>query len=111
MAEIIINFNELILGEKKLFAGRANGRKACEKFNVQSFKPYTNDILSFKLPMNIVVSSSYFLGMLENVISKYDSPSELFKQIIINGKPYAEGDYVELDRAIKRGLHKNESFF
>lgn len=111
MANIIVNFNELARDGKRLFAGRANGKMAYEKFNVGNFRPNTEDVLSFQIPDDIVVSSSYFLGMLETILPQFKTPSELFKQVKVNDQIYSDGRFVELERAVKRGLHRNEPFF
>lgn len=111
MANVTVDFNYLAKDGKKLFAGRANGKMAYEKFNVDAFRPNTEDVLYFKIPDDVVVSSSYFLGLLEVILPKFKAPSDLFKQVKVNDKDYSEGEFTELERAVKRGLHRNVPFF
>ncbi|MDD9211298.1 hypothetical protein [Aeromonas dhakensis] len=112
MSDITIDFNRLVKSNnKKLFAGRSNGREAFSFFGMDKFCPSQNDKLRMTIPNGIVISSSYFLGMLENILPKYSSPSEFYKKMILDGKEYKEGMLSELDRAVRRGLHKNEPFF
>lgn len=112
MSDIIIDFNKLVKGSnKKLFAGRSNGREACVFFGINNFCISNNDRLNLSIPKGIVVSSSYFLGMLETILPKFSSPSELYSRMNLDGHDYQEGMLSELDRAVRRGLHKNEPFF
>lgn len=112
MADILIDFNTLVKSQHKtLFAGRANGRKASELFGVDRFDYANNDVLNFEVPADIVVSSSYFLGMLENILPKFTSIPEFYSKTKLGGVDYKEGMLKELDRALERGLYKNEPFF
>jgi hypothetical protein len=112
MSDIIIDFNKLVKdSNKKLFAGRSNGRQAFSFFGIDSFCASSDDRLRLSIPKGIVVSSSYFLGMLETILPKFSSPSEFYSRTILDGHDYKEGMLSELDRAVRRGLHKNEPFF
>ncbi|NCF07966.1 hypothetical protein [Kosakonia sp. MH5] len=112
MAKIVIDFNRLLKGtNKKLFAGRENGKQAYEYFKISDFEPDSDDFLELSIPKDIVVSSSYYLGMLEKLLPKFSSPKEFYKKTIFEGKEYQEGMLTELDRAVRRGLHKNVPFF
>lgn len=112
MPDIIIDFNKLVKdSNKKLFAGRSNGRQAFNFFGVDNFSVSSNDRLCLSIPGDIVISSSYFLGMLETILPKFTSPSEFYSRTILDGHEYKEGMLSELDRAVRRGLHKNEPFF
>ncbi len=112
MSDIIIDFNKLVKdSNKKLFAGRSNGRQAFSFFGINSFRASHDDRLCLSIPKGIVISSSYFLGMLETILPKFSSPSEFYSRMIIDGHEYKEGMLSELDRAVRRGLHKNEPFF
>ena len=112
MADITIDFNKLVKdSNKKLFAGRSNGRQAYDYFNIGKFCTISNDRLYLLIPKGIVVSSSYFLGMLETVLPKFSSPSEFYSRTVLDGREYKEGMLSELDRAVRRGLHKNVPFF
>lgn len=112
MADIIIDFNELVRSQHKtLFAGRANGRKASELFGVDKFDRENKDILKFEIPKDIVVSSSYFLGMLENILPKFTSLTDFYTFARLGNENYKEGMLKELDRALERGLYNNEPFF
>lgn len=112
MTDIIIDFNKLVKdSNKKLFAGRSNGRHAYDYFNIENFCVASNDRLHLSMPKGIVVSSSYFLGMLETILPKFTSPSEFYSRTMLDGHEYKEGMLSELDRAVRRGLHKNVPFF
>lgn len=112
MSNVTIDFNKLVSGtEKKLFAGRANGQHAYDFFKVKSFDVNNDDKLYLSIPKGVVVSSSYFLGMLETILPKFSTPKDFYKRTILDGKVYEEGMLSEFDRAVKRGLHKNEPFF
>lgn len=112
MSDIIIDFNRLVKdSNKRLFAGRSNGRQAFSFFGIDGFSVSSNDRLYLSIPKGIVVSSSYFLGMLETILPKFASPSEFYNRTILDGHEYKEGMLSELDRAVRRGLHKNEPFF
>ncbi|WP_231576080.1 hypothetical protein [Rahnella sp. WP5] len=112
MSNITIDFNKLVVGSnKKLFAGRANGKTAYDYFEVNLFNVESDDTLSLSIPDGVVVSSSYFLGLLEKILPKFSSPKDLYKRTKLDGKSYQEGMLAEFDRAVKRGLHRNEPFF
>ncbi|EHX19716.1 hypothetical protein ECDEC12A_5585 [Escherichia coli DEC12A] len=49
--------------------------------------------------------------MLETVLPKFSSPSEFYSRTVLDGREYKEGMLSELDRAVRRGLHKNVPFF
>ncbi|WP_144413930.1 hypothetical protein [Yersinia aleksiciae] len=112
MSNITIDFNKLVLGSaKKLFAGRANGQQAYDYFKLNEFNTGSSDRISIFIPNDIVVSSSYFLGMLENILPKFSKPSDFYKITLLDGKDYKEGMLAEFDRAVKRGLRKNAPLF
>ncbi|MGM7742953.1 hypothetical protein ACS780_20625 [Yersinia enterocolitica] len=112
MADIFIDFTKLVRNQHKtLFAGRANGRRASEFFGVDNFDVEKNDILLFKIPQDIVISSSYFLGMLENILPNFRSAAEFYSRARLGNQVYEAGMLKELDRAVERGLYKNEPFF
>lgn len=112
MANFNIDFNELVSSSKKtLFAGRANGRKAFQHFQLKDYDVKSNDILHFEIPDDIVISSSYFLGMLENILPEFDRTEDFYSHSRYQGKVCEAGMLKELDRAVERGLYKNEPFF
>lgn len=112
MSNAIIDFEKLVGNTtKKLFAGRANGQEAYNFFRLNDFGKSNTDRLYIKIPAGVVVSSSYFLGMLEKIIPKYARPSDLFKVTLLDGVEYQEGMLTEFDRAVKRGLRKNAPLF
>lgn len=112
MAQINIDFSTLVNSQHKtLFAGRANGRKASELFGVDAFDISSDDSLNFIIPQDIVVSSSYFLGMLENILPSFTSIPEFYARAKLANNAYQEGMLKELERAVERGLYKNEPFF
>lgn len=112
MSNITIDFNKLVVGSnKKLFAGRANGKTAYDFFKVNLFDVESEDTLSLSIPDGVVVSSSYFLGLLEALLPKFSSPKDLYRRTKLDGHAYKEGMLTEFDRAVKRGLHRNEPFF
>ncbi|WNP29090.1 hypothetical protein RN616_11140 [Morganella morganii] len=112
MANIIIDLNKFVNAQSKtLFAGRANGQRAAEQFRVSEFDKESGDTITFKIASGIVVSSSYYLGMLESILPKFSSSKEFYAHVQVDGKKYELGMMKELERAIERGLYKNESFF
>lgn len=112
MSNVTIDFNKLVGSTtKKLFAGRANGQEAYNYFKLKQFKTDGHDLIYIVMPDNIVVSSSYFLGMLEKIMPNYSKPSDLFKVTMLDGEQYKEGMLSEFDRAVKRGLRKNAPLF
>lgn len=112
MANVIIDLNKFAKEQSKtLFAGRANGQRAAEQFRVNEFDKGNDDIISFKIESGIVVSSSYYLGMLESILPEFSSSKEFYEYVQVDGKKYEIGMMKELERAIERGLYKNESFF
>lgn len=112
MSKIDIDFKKIAKNQsKKLFAGRANGQEAYEFFQINRFEADGSDRINLSIPEDIVVSSSYFLGMLEKILPKFRSPKEFYAITWVDGKQYNEGMLSELERAVKRGLHKNEPFF
>ena len=112
MANIYIDFNKLVKdGGKILFAGRDNGRKAYSFFGIDRFTLDNNDRIFLSIPNGVVVSSSYFLGMLENILPLFSSPNEFYSRTSLDGVNYKEGMLSELDRAVRRGLHRNVPFF
>jgi hypothetical protein len=112
MSDIIIDFNKLVKdSNKKLFAGRSNGQQAFSFFGIDRFHAPSNDRLYLSIPTGIVISSSYFLGMLEKILPKFSSPRDFYSIMMLDGHQYKEGMLSELDRAVRRGLHRNEPFF
>lgn len=110
MSEIKVDFEKLVSQNgKRLFAGRANGQQARDFFKVNEFNK--GDTIELNVPNQVIVSSSYFLGMLETILPLFKNTKELFDCIRIKGEVYKEGTLEEFDRAIKRGLYKNEPFF
>lgn len=112
MSKIDIDFRKIAKDQsKRLFAGRANGQEAYDFFEIARFEADGNDRINLSIPEDVVISSSYFLGMLEKILPKFKSPRDFYAITCIDGKKYNEGMLSELDRAVKRGLHKNEPFF
>ncbi|WP_204302255.1 hypothetical protein [Serratia marcescens] len=112
MSDIFIDFNKLVSGTpKRLFAGRANGQQAYNYFKLSDFDSKSEDRIYISIPDDVVVSSSYFLGMLETILPSFKRPSDFYKVMLIDGKQYEEGMLAEFDRAVKRGLRKNAPLF
>lgn len=112
MSSVIIDFNKLVGdSSKKLFAGRANGQEAYNYFHLQNFGTSSSDRICIRIPDDVVVSSSYFLGMLERIIPKFNKPSDLYSVTLLEDVQYKEGMLSEFDRAVKRGLRKNAPLF
>lgn len=110
MPKITVDFSRLVSkSNKTLFAGRANGQEAYLFFKINTFNK--GDTIELDVPSEVIVSSSYFLGMLEKILPLFKNTSELYASTQIKGKQYKEGMLEEFDRAVKRGLHKNEPFF
>lgn len=110
MSDIKVDFEKLVSqNNKKLFAGRANGQHAYSYFHMDKFSK--GDTIEIKIPKDVIVSSSYYLGMLEKILPLFKSTSELYESTRFEGSEYKEGMLEEFDRAVKRGLHKNEPFF
>ncbi|RUO44541.1 hypothetical protein CWE23_00395 [Idiomarina aquatica] len=109
MATYKIEFRRLLedAPEKRLFSGRSNGEKAHEFFKLDHADK--TDFFELEVPEEVVVSSSYFLGMLEDIMRKYDSVDEL-KQHLDSSS--LKGDTLaEYKRALKRGFYTNRGFF
>lgn len=112
MSKINIDFSKLSSKQNKmLFAGRANGQEAFRYFKIDSFRKEDQDSINLSIPDGVVVSSSYFLGMLENILPKFSTPKDFYAATKLDGQIYQEGMLSELDRAVKRGLHRNEPLF
>ncbi|CAI1578952.1 Uncharacterised protein [Serratia proteamaculans] len=110
MSEIKIDFEKLVSqNSKRLFAGRANGQQAYVYFNINNFSK--GDVLELNVPQEVIVSSSYYLGMLEKILPLFNNTTEFYKSTKYKGVEYKEGMLEEFDRAVKRGLHKNEALF
>lgn len=109
MAEYTIEFRRLLgdAPEKRLFSGRSNGEKAHKFFKLD--KANKNDFFKLRVPDNVVISSSYFLGMLEDIMRNYNSLEELKNHVDSSA---LDGEtLMEYNRAVKRGFYTNRGFF
>jgi hypothetical protein len=88
---------------KKLFTGRSNGEKAFQYFKLYNFS--NDERVVLKIPTNIVISSSYFLGLLENIMFKYQDLNEFKKHI--DDSELSDANLREFNRAVKRGFFEN----
>lgn len=108
MSEKIVNFDKLNnLGTKQLLSGRTNGEAAFSYYKLEAFT--RADILVLKSTGNIVVTHSYFLGMLEGVFNLYEEVDDLHRHIDCTGLSPLNKE--ELARGIKRGFSRNASPF
>jgi hypothetical protein len=109
MKNIEIDINKLLkeTPSKKLFTGRSNGEKAYQYFHLETVE--SDDEIKLIVPPEVVVSSSYFLGMLERIMRKYEK-IEQFKGKIDSSALKGE-TLQEFYRAINRGFYKNTGLF
>lgn len=106
MMDKIIDFERLgSKGEKRLLTGRSNGQTAYEFYGLDKFD--ASGTLVFKSSEDLVVSNSYFLGMLQEIFIRYQEVNELYKHIDSDGLSLINKD--ELVRSIRRGFAKNTS--
>lgn len=108
MAEIMdVNLDRLKRGENSLLSGRKNGEKAYEYFKLNDFTK--ESVIRLKSSGSVVITNSYFLGMLEAIFKKYDLVDDLYKHL--DYSDLSELNKEELIRGIKRGFAKNKSPF
>lgn len=95
---MLIDFSIL---KTSLLTGRENGKKAREKFGVEK-----SSIYIIKTSEDQMVTSSYFLGLLGEVLSsQFSSPKEALASIDFNG--VNDKSRRECTKAIQRGLSSN----
>lgn len=101
MLKIIIDFNK-ISGEtgKRLFAGRENGKQGQILFGLNSIEK--DVIFDIRIGAGIVVSSSYYFGLLKEHAIIFDNSTEFLKAVYLNGEKYQKSILPELDRAVRR---------
>lgn len=98
--ELVIDLSSLESEGKRLLSGRENGKKAFELFKLSK---YTNDTrLVLKNGDKLVITNSYFLGMLESIIRKHSVKSELLDHMDYDG--ISHNNRKELLRGINRGF-------
>jgi hypothetical protein len=105
MSSFVVDINDLIKenSNKRLFSGRSNGEDAFKFFKLNVVNE--NDILELKVPSEVVISSSYFLGMLEKIMWLYDDVNIYKKHV--NESHLNSDNLKEYQRAVKRGFYKN----
>jgi hypothetical protein len=92
---------------KSLFSGRTNGEQAYNFFELSGASK--DDMINISVPEEIIISSSYFLGLLEKVMRKFDDLLEYRKHV--NAANLSGQNLKEYERAVTRGFYKNTSFF
>ena len=103
---MIINIQDLASGGKQLLSGRENGKLAYKKFNLVNLKKSGTIIL--KNDDGVIISNSYFLGMLTAVFKNYDSKKQMLEHIDFKG--LSETNKKELVRGINRGFSQAINF-
>jgi hypothetical protein len=103
---MIINIQDLANGGKKLLSGRENGKSAytkCKLINLDK-----DGTLILRNDTGVVISNSYFLGMLTDVFVNYDSKKKMLEHIDFKG--LSETNRKELVRGINRGFSQAINF-
>lgn len=101
MPKIIIDFNNISEKTgKKLFAGRENGKQGQTLFGFGSIE---KDVMfDIKIGSGIVVSSSYYFGLLKEHAIIFNNGNEFLEKVYFNGEKYQKSILPELDRAVRR---------
>lgn len=98
MNEFTIDFG---LVESELLTGRKNGSRARDFFKLQSADKYI-----LKSRVNQLITSSYFLGLMEDELKSFGTPANALKNVDMTQLSPESKD--ECEKAIKRGLAKNK---
>lgn len=88
------------LQKKKLLAGNKNGESFIKDKGVKDFDKINK--IKLYVPEDIVISSSFFVGMFNNFYKKFKNLEEIYSSIEYNDKPYVPNKIPELQRSIMR---------
>lgn len=101
MTNMIIDFNKCSteIG-KKLFAGKENGKQGKIYFGLNIIRE--DVIFDIKMESGIVVSSSYYFGLLKEHVIIFNNGNEFLENVYLNGEKYQKSVLPELDRAVRR---------
>ncbi|EAR62899.1 hypothetical protein [Neptuniibacter caesariensis] len=97
---MIIDLNTLKKEGKRLLSGRDNGHQAYELFELAQHTSETKLVL--KNGSDLVITNSYFLGMLEEIIKKYEVKADLLNHMDYDD--VSQNNRKELLRGINRGF-------
>lgn len=104
-SKVIVNLTDLTkTSGLRLLAGRDNGEEAKIHFNLSEGEYSLENTLVIIDEGEVVVSNSYFLGMLEDLFHKYETKVELIKHIEFNQLSIT--NQKELLRGINRAYSK-----
>lgn len=94
------HYLEIKLDNKnKLFAGKKNGLAFLETLFVD-IKDYS--LINLKIAPEVVIASSFYLGLLSRFFEKFKSKNEILNSLQINGESCFKIKNLELERAIYR---------
>lgn len=93
--------------DSTLFSGRKNGERAKNTFIVNDGKKDQKVIFYSKEGQ--LITSSFFLGLLDDYIRHFSSVNELMQNLNMDGLDPISRE--ECLRAIKRGAAKNQALF
>jgi hypothetical protein len=99
MSSFEIDFSKI---ESELLTGRKNGNRARDFFKITE-----SDFYILKSSANQLITSSYFLGLLEVELLKSKNASIALTRVDMKGLSAASKE--ECEKAIKRGLAKTQS--
>ena len=93
---MMIDFSKM--ADTKIFSGRQNGIKARSHFNIHESEKYC-----IKTTEDQLITSSYFLGLLGELLSRqFSSPNEVLEALDFDKSN--EKSRREIVKAIRRGL-------
>jgi hypothetical protein len=93
--------------DSTLFSGRKNGERAKNTLIVNDSKK--DQKVRFFSKEGQLITSSFFLGLLDDYIRHFSSVNELMNNLDMNGLDPISRE--ECLRAIKRGAAKNQALF
>jgi hypothetical protein len=91
---------ELVSNESKLLTGRSNGQRARSRYGIEIAEKYI-----ITADPELLVTSSYFLGLLGVELSKFGTPREALEHLDLRGLSTQSQE--ECIKAVKRGLSKS----
>lgn len=92
------------LEKKKLLAGNKNGENFIKDKGIKDFDKIHK--IKLYVPEDIVITSSFFVGMFNNFYKKFKNLEEIYSSIEYNDKPYVPNKIPELQRSIMRCFSK-----
>ncbi|MDR6962515.1 hypothetical protein [Shewanella putrefaciens] len=101
MDENIVVIN-LISNESGLLTGRSNGKRARKILNVRPADRYV-----LTSAQDLLVTSSYFLGLIGEELSAFSSPNDALQHLDLSGlSPQSREECI---KAVKRGLFSSST--